>query len=110
MLFLNHVTDYLHISIFIYKLMASEQIIVALESPDVKHQLNKQKMFQTQFDKETKLWRGRDLLPVFNPKISLAQVILRACINNGPKIAQVTIKLRSNHSFKIRKELLFKKK
>lgn len=47
-------------------------------------------MFQTQYDKEAKLWRGRDLLPIYNPKISLAQVILKACINNGPKIAQVT--------------------
>lgn len=47
-------------------------------------------MFQTQYDKEAKLWRGRDLLSVYNPKISLAQVILKACINNGPKIAQVT--------------------
>ncbi|XP_055308228.1 probable 4-coumarate--CoA ligase 1, partial [Sitodiplosis mosellana] len=47
-------------------------------------------MFKTQYDNEAKLWRGRDQLPLYNPKISLAQVILKSCINFGPKIAQVS--------------------
>lgn len=46
-------------------------------------------MFKTQYDEESKLWRGRDFLPLYNPKVSLAQVILKACVNYGPKLAQV---------------------
>ncbi|XP_031621711.1 4-coumarate--CoA ligase-like 7 [Contarinia nasturtii] len=47
-------------------------------------------MFRTQFDKETKLWKGRDSPSLYNPKISLAQVFFRTCLNFGPKIAQIS--------------------
>lgn len=49
-------------------------------------------MFKTQFDEETKLWKGRGSIPLYNPKVSLAQVFLRNCLNYGPKLAQVFAK------------------
>lgn len=54
-------------------------------------------MFQTKYDKEAKLWRGRDCVPLFNPKISIAQVVLKACVNYGPKIAQVIALQKANY-------------
>lgn len=52
-------------------------------------------MFKTQFDKEKLLWKGRDSVPLYNPKVSLAQVFFRTCLNFGPKIAQVWNLLRN---------------
>lgn len=43
----------------------------------------------TKFDAEAKIWSGRDVLPLYNPKVSLAQVILGTLKVFGPKIAQV---------------------
>lgn len=48
-------------------------------------------MFATKFDEDTKEWSGRNVLPIYNPKISLAQVILTTLNTHGPKIAQVLI-------------------
>lgn len=47
-------------------------------------------MFSTQYNKDTKLWTGLDVPSVFNPKISLAQVVLKACEVYGSEIAQVS--------------------
>lgn len=46
-------------------------------------------MFQTNFDEKTKLWTGADVPPLFNPNISIAQVLLRMLKIHGSKIAQV---------------------
>ena len=46
-------------------------------------------MFSTQYDKDLKLWSGHDIPPFFNPKISLAQVLLDSMTKFGSKIAQV---------------------
>ncbi|XP_031623989.1 probable 4-coumarate--CoA ligase 1 [Contarinia nasturtii] len=47
-------------------------------------------MYKTYFDKDTKLWKGRNSPPLYNPKISLARVVLRTCLNLGPKVAQIS--------------------
>lgn len=47
-------------------------------------------MFCTQYDKEAKLWSGLDIPSLYNPKVSLAQALLKACEVHGSKIAQVT--------------------
>lgn len=49
-------------------------------------------MYRTFYDKESKLWSGPDLPPLYNPKISIAQVIWRSLTAYGPKIAQVLLK------------------
>lgn len=46
-------------------------------------------MYKTIYDEENKLWKGVDVPDLYNPKISLAQVILRDCKHHGTKIAQV---------------------
>lgn len=48
-------------------------------------------MFQTHYNKETKLWSGNDSQNLYNSRIrvSLAQVLLEACKTRGSKIAQV---------------------
>lgn len=46
-------------------------------------------MFSTKFDKEKKLWSGREVIPTYNPKISIAQVILDTLNIYDSKIAQV---------------------
>lgn len=46
-------------------------------------------MFSTFYDKETKLWSGRAKLPLYNPQVSLGQVMLDSMCNYGSKIAQV---------------------
>lgn len=48
-------------------------------------------MFSTSYDEENKLWSGPDVMPLYNPKISLAAVALNSMKNFGPKIAQVVI-------------------
>lgn len=58
-------------------------------------------MFKTTYDKEAKLWSGRDVLPLYNTKISVAQVILGALTTYGPKIAQVTLINRDLHVIKV---------
>lgn len=46
-------------------------------------------MFSTTYNREEKLWKGRETTPLYNPNISLAQVLLNALKLNGPKRAQV---------------------
>lgn len=46
------------------------------------------KMFSTTF-KQEKLWCGLDIPPLYNPNISLAQVLFNAMAKYGTKIAQV---------------------
>lgn len=55
-------------------------------------------MFSTHYDKVAKLWSGRKIIPLYNPKISVTQVVLKVCQSNGPKIAQV-IKFRTSNVF-----------
>lgn len=50
-------------------------------------------MFKTSYDEENKLWSGRGDLPLYNPEISLAQVLFSAMEQNAPKIAQVYFSL-----------------
>lgn len=46
-------------------------------------------MYRTIFNAEEKLWSGVDLPSLYNPKISLGHVLLRAMKSNPHKIAQV---------------------
>lgn len=46
-------------------------------------------MYQTKYDEKAKEWRGFDLPPLYNPKVSLAQVLLDALTIYRSKIAQV---------------------
>lgn len=55
-------------------------------------------MFSTQYDKIAKLWSGRKIIPLYNPKISVTQVVLKVCQSNGSKIAQV-IKFGTSNVF-----------
>ncbi len=48
-------------------------------------------MYKTIFDKNNKLWKGHDVPPLYNPEISIAQVLLKAMKINGTEIAQVMI-------------------
>lgn len=48
-------------------------------------------MYHTSFDAATKTWTGPKTLPVFNPNVSAAQVILNALNNNPNKIGQVLL-------------------
>lgn len=48
-------------------------------------------MFSTTYNKEEKLWHGDDIPSLLNPDISLAQALLNAMTNFGPKIAQVIL-------------------
>lgn len=47
-------------------------------------------MFHTEFDEKTKLWKGLDLPPLYNPKASVGQILLNALSLNGSKIAQIS--------------------
>lgn len=47
-------------------------------------------MLKTSYDATLKLWRGRDVTPIYNPKASIAHPLLRALENFGPKIAQIS--------------------
>ncbi|XP_031628269.1 4-coumarate--CoA ligase-like 7 [Contarinia nasturtii] len=47
-------------------------------------------MFSTKYDEETKVWRGHDEVPMYNPKVSLAQVLLTTMKNMGQKVAQIS--------------------
>lgn len=50
------------------------------------------KMFSTTFNNQEKLWCGRDIPPLYNPNISLAQVLFNAMAKYGTKTAQVNSK------------------
>lgn len=47
-------------------------------------------MFCTQYNEEAKLWSGLDIPSLYNPKLSVAHALLKACEVHGSKIAQVT--------------------
>lgn len=47
-------------------------------------------MFRTQYNEKEKLWSGLNVQPIYNPTISVAQVVLQALMKNGPKISQVS--------------------
>lgn len=53
-------------------------------------------MFQTKYNKDIKEWSGCDRPPLYNPKVSLAHVLLDTLNTFGPKIAQVHIKINKN--------------
>lgn len=53
-------------------------------------------MFKTIYDEENKFWSGRGDLPLYNPEISLAQVLFSSMEIYGPKIAQVYSKFHVN--------------
>lgn len=46
-------------------------------------------MFHIKFDKENKIWDGRDVPQVFNPNVSLGNILLKSLALHGSKIAQV---------------------
>ncbi|XP_055297521.1 luciferin 4-monooxygenase-like [Sitodiplosis mosellana] len=46
-------------------------------------------MFKTKFDEENKVWSGQDVLPTYNSKISVAQVVLATLNTYGSRIAQI---------------------
>lgn len=52
-----------------------------------------QKLFSSKYNKEKKEWYGREIPPLYNPKISIAQVILNSLTAHGPKIAQVCVQI-----------------
>lgn len=54
-------------------------------------------MFSTKYDEETKVWSGRDTVPIYNPTVSLAQVLLSTMRNFDHKIAQVYIKFNERN-------------
>ncbi|XP_055325885.1 uncharacterized protein LOC129579744 [Sitodiplosis mosellana] len=47
-------------------------------------------MYITKYDEENKLWSGRGDKPLYNPEISLAQVLFSAMELHAPKIAQIS--------------------
>jgi hypothetical protein len=49
--------------------------------------------YKTDFDETNKLWRGPDILPLFNPKITIGQAILDVAEVNATKICQVGLEL-----------------
>lgn len=51
------------------------------------------RMFSTTYNKEGKLWYGNDIPPLYNPNVSVAQVLLDSMTTFGPKIAQVIINI-----------------
>lgn len=53
-------------------------------------------MFRTHYDKKARLWSGIGIPNLYNSKISLAQVILKACKTHGPKVAQVNKNIIKN--------------
>lgn len=50
----------------------------------------------TSYNEKEKLWRGRDVLPLYNPKINIARALLSSMSFFGPKIAQVNQKMQKN--------------
>lgn len=46
-------------------------------------------MYSTTYNKEEKLWYGANIPPLYNPKVSIGQVLLNSMSMFGSKIAQV---------------------
>lgn len=55
----------------------------------------------TKFNATEKIWMGPEIKPLFNPKVSIGQVIIRMLSMHGPKIAQVNKIERINPERKI---------
>lgn len=51
--------------------------------------MSTKKIHQTSYDEKQKLWTGLKTRPLYNPEISLGDILLRSMEANGPKIAQV---------------------
>lgn len=47
-------------------------------------------MTSTRYNEEAKEWHGCPIPPLFNPEISVAQVLMESMTNFGPKIAQIS--------------------
>lgn len=47
-------------------------------------------MFRAKFDEKTKEWSSLNVAPVFDPRISVANILLRSMCVNGSKVAQVS--------------------
>lgn len=56
-------------------------------------------MFSTTFNDEAKLWSGRNIPPLYNERISVADVLFNAMTKYGSKIAQVIIKKIPNFPY-----------
>lgn len=57
-------------------------------------------MFQSGYDEKRKQWRGLENRPLYNPEISLGEVLLKTMQVNGSKIAQVNFKIVFNATFR----------
>lgn len=47
-------------------------------------------MLSTSYNKEEKIWYGRDMPPLYNPNINVAHALFNAMNIYGSKVAQVT--------------------
>lgn len=47
-------------------------------------------MFSTKYNETENLWYGLDTLPLYNPKINMAQALLNSMSTFGSKVAQVS--------------------
>ena len=56
-------------------------------------------MFCTKFDKDAKLWRGRDVPQIYDSNTSIAQVLLEKMKTNWSRIAQVYYKRQVPYIF-----------
>lgn len=45
--------------------------------------------FDTNYDEEENIWKGKEIPPIFNPNISLGQIILWKLERNRYKVGQV---------------------
>lgn len=45
----------------------------------------------TKYDPDLKLWEGPKIKHLYNPKVSIGQVILNMLSLHGPKIAEVSL-------------------
>lgn len=49
----------------------------------------------TKFNAEQKLWEGPQIKSLFNPKVSIGQVIVKMLFMHGTKIAQASTKKKT---------------
>lgn len=52
------------------------------------------KMFRVEFDRMNKVWKSYGPPQIYDPSISLGEILLRSMELHGSKIAQVSIKIR----------------
>ena len=48
-------------------------------------------MYRTYFDEKAKLWSGCNIPPLYNPKISIGQLVLKSMRSYSSKVAQVSV-------------------